>query len=126
MTRRWSLVLVGFGALLVAACGGGDDDDDSGSGTGGYGTCDLRADYGSCIEATGSPRSIADQKDGCVQASGLWSLAPCPTTAELIGCCEYTFGNRFRECFYEGTKSTDPVGYCTMSFDDGVWTPAAP
>jgi len=126
MTRRWSLVLVGFGALLVAACGGGDDDDDSGSGTGGYGTCDLRADYGSCIEATGSPRSIADQKDGCVQASGLWSLEPCPTTTELIGCCEYTFGNRFRECFYEGTKSTDPVGYCTMSFDDGVWTPAAP
>jgi len=125
MTRLRSLVLVGVAVLAFAACGGGDDDD-SGGGTGGYGTCDLRAELGSCIEATGSPRSIADQKAGCLEHSGLWSTQPCPSTPELVGCCDYTFGNRFRECFYAGAKNTDPVSYCTTSFDDGVWTPAAP
>ena len=117
---------LGVAVFLVGACGGGDDDDDTSGGTGGYGTCDLRSKFGSCIEATGSPRSIADQKTGCLDAGGLWSTEPCPTTAELVGCCEYTFGNAFRECFYEGSKNTDPVGYCATTFDDGVWTPAEP
>ena len=112
-----------LGVLVLAACGSGGDDDDDGGGTGGYGTCDLRMEYGSCIEATGSPRSIVDQKAGCLDAGGLWSTSPCPAADDSIGCCTYTFGNSFRECFYDGATNTDPVGYCAM-FDDGVWTPA--
>ena len=116
---RRTVVLVGV--LVLSACGGGDDDDDGG-GTGGYGTCDLRVQHSSCIEATGSPASIAEQKEGCLDANGVWSTSPCPAADDLIGCCEYTFGNSFRECVYEGTTK-DPVAYCAM-FDDGVWTPA--
>jgi hypothetical protein len=120
--RYWGLL-----ALLASAlsCGSGDDDSGSG-GTGGYGTCDLRTLQETCIEATGSPRSIADQKTGCLDHDGSWSTEPCPSTPELIGCCQYTFGNKFRECFYDGTPQTDPEGYCTDQsiWSDGVWTPA--
>jgi hypothetical protein len=122
LKHAWGLALV---VAAFVGCGGGDDDDDSG-GTGGYGTCDLREVQHTCIEATGSSRSIVDQKKGCLDATGTWSTDPCPDVTELIGCCEYTFGNRFRECFYDGTSRADPKAYCesTDLWDDGVWTPA--
>jgi hypothetical protein len=123
--RALRIAALGCVSLLAfAACGGGDDDAASTSGT--YGTCDLRSVQETCIEATGSAPSIVDQKNGCLQAKGAWSTNACPTTAELIGCCTYTFGNKYRECFYQGTPQTDPVGYCLdkSHWPDGVWTPA--
>jgi hypothetical protein len=116
---------LGLTLLVTAflACSGGDDDDESG-GTGGYGTCDRRAQAHSCIEITASPRNVANQKDGCLDADGSWSTTPCPDADDLIGCCEYTFGNRFRECFYAGAATADPEAACLAMFDDAVWTPA--
>jgi len=114
-------------ASAAVGCGAGDDDSTD-SPPANYGTCDRRAQVESCIEATGSPRSILDQKDGCLAAKGSWSTSACPSTPELIGCCEYTLGNRFRECFYQGVAITDPEMYCLGQsfFTDGVWTPASP
>jgi hypothetical protein len=114
------LVVVFFG------CGGGDDDDGA-SGATGYRTCDRRAQTHTCIEMTGSPQNVANQEDGCLEADGSWSTSACPETNELIGCCEYTFGNRFRECFYAGAATADPEATCLDNdvFDDGVWTPAS-
>jgi hypothetical protein len=115
-----ALGVVLFGVALTACSG---DDDDS-SGAGGYGTCDLRETRHTCIEATGSPRSIVDQKSGCLDSSGEWSTNACPDAVDLVGCCEYTFGNSFRECFYAGAATADPEAACLGMFDDGVWTPS--
>jgi len=114
-------VLLGV-AAFSGGCGGGDDDDTDRMG--GYGTCDLRAVSGTCIETTASPQDIANQKAGCLDTGALWSVEPCPATPELVGCCEYTFGNEFRECFYEGSRHSDPVQYCATTVDGGVWTAA--
>jgi hypothetical protein len=105
--------------LCLAACGGSDEKDSDPAPT--YGTCDLRAEHHSCIEETAPARTIADQHAGCDDAGGIWSEDACPAD-ELIGCCTYTFGNEFRECFYPGSEGNDPEGYCA-SWDDGVWTP---
>ncbi|HVJ15564.1 MAG TPA: hypothetical protein VM686_08985 [Polyangiaceae bacterium] len=75
----------------------------------------------SCIESTGPRASLENQEEGCTDAGGTWSTATCPEQM-LIGCCSYTFGLEFRECFYEGTASTDPEAYCTTMWDDGVWS----
>ncbi|HTQ07238.1 MAG TPA: hypothetical protein VMI54_25450 [Polyangiaceae bacterium] len=111
-------------ALTLAACGGGDDDSSSPSAT--FGVCDLRTLQETCIEVTGTPNQLVSEKSACEQAPGTWSSNRCPTTPDLIGCCDYTFGEKFHECFYQGTPRTDPVDYCTnsMLWSDGVWTPA--
>src|SRR5262250_1105442 len=102
-------------SLGVVACGGGDDSSGDGGAT--HGTCDLRSVGFSCIERSGTPAGIEDQKSGCLDAGGLWSNDPCPTE-DLVGCCDYTFGDPYHECFYTGI-TRDPVAYCMM-WDDGV------
>jgi hypothetical protein len=118
------LILVGSVGIVATACG---DDGDDGEGGGGdmLGTCDRRDSAFHCIERRGAPAAIEDQEDGCDQAGGSWSNEPCPSE-DLVGCCEYTFGDRYRECFYVGTAVDDPEGYCTgmAGFEDAVWTPA--
>ncbi len=111
-------------AFVFAGCGGGDDDSSTPAPT--YGVCDLRTLQETCIEVNGSARDIVNEQSACAKAPGTWSSNPCPTTPDLIGCCDYTFGDKFHECFYQGTPQTDPVGYCTstMLWSDGVWTPA--
>src|SRR5262245_5275892 len=99
--------------VLAASCGGADSAN--------YGTCDMPA-MSKCIESTGPTPSIRNQQTGCADAGGSWSSDPCPT-ANLIGCCTYTFGLKFRECFYTGAATTNPETYCTSTWDDGVWTP---
>ena len=123
MNRVALLLLVGCGTL---ACGGDDDGDDSGAGgsssnAGTFGTCDLKSVRQSCIESTGPRASIENQQEGCLDAGGSWTTSECPDDM-LLGCCSYTFGLEFRECFYEGTASSDPEAYCA-TWDDGVWTP---
>jgi hypothetical protein len=117
-----ALACVGL-ALVFAGCGGGDDD--SGAPQPTSGTCDLRARQETCIEVSGTAPSIANEKNGCAMY-GTWSSDPCPMTADLIGCCTYTFGSKFHECFYSGTPQKDPEAYCTDTalWSDGVWTPA--
>jgi hypothetical protein len=111
MNRSAGLLLLVF---LGSSCGGS-----GGSAT--YGTCDMPA-TSKCIESTGPAPSIGNQRTGCADAGGSWSSDPCPT-ANLVGCCSYTFGLQFRECFYTGAGTTNPEIYCTMTWDDGVWTP---
>jgi hypothetical protein len=104
--------------FVVTACG----DDDEGESTPALGTCDRRVGNDSCIELhDASGIDMSNQEEVCLDANGNWSNDPCPTE-ELVGCCEYTFGNQFRECFYAGAVA-DHVAYC-MTWDDGVWTPA--
>ena len=121
-------LLLGTG---MTACGGNDDessDEDGNGGSGGsgnptpmLGTCDLRSVSSSCIELhEASAIDMENQENGCLNANGGWSNDVCPTE-ELVGCCEYTFGNDFRECFYVGV-TRDPVVYCADF--EGVWTPA--
>jgi hypothetical protein len=114
-------VLVGSVALVATACG----DDDEGGSSETLGTCDRRDTDFHCIERRGTPAAIEDQEDGCDQAGGTWSDEPCPSE-DLVGCCEYTFGDRYRECFYVGTSVPDPEDRClsTEEFEDAVWTPA--
>jgi len=116
MHRFGPLVL----ALFITACGG-DDDESEDENPGNFGTCDLRAVRSSCIESTGPSASIENQIEGCADAGGTWTTGTCPDEA-LIGCCSYTFGLEFRECFYEGTASMDPEAYCA-TWEDGVWVP---
>jgi hypothetical protein len=108
--------------VFSTACGS-DDENDSGPH---QGTCDLRSVDFHCIERKGTAPAIADQKDACLEAGGGWSSERCPATAELIGCCEYVYGDEFRECFYEGT-TRDAEAYCADSRFEGtgVWTPAS-
>jgi hypothetical protein len=116
--RVFGLVLALFCMAFATACG----DDDEGESTPALGTCDRRDSNRSCIELhAASSADLSNNEEGCLGANGAWSNAPCPTE-ELVGCCEYTFGNEFRECFYTGVAG-DPVAYC-MTWDDGVWTPA--
>jgi hypothetical protein len=122
--RVLAAAIVLFGA---ASCGGGDDDDEASDGATKPGTCDLRELQGTCIETLNAPtRFLLDQQQACLDNMATWSREVCPETTELIGCCEYTFGNAFRECFYQGTSRSDPEAYClsTDLWSDGVWTPA--
>lgn len=110
------LLACALGALLTA-CG-----DDEGGETPERGTCDLRDVDSYCIELHGANSTNLDaQEDACLDAGGSWSNDECPTEL-LVGCCDYTLGNDFHQCFYEGT-ARDPEAYCMM-FDDGVYTPA--
>ena len=107
-------------AVVVIACG-----EDETEQTPALGTCDLRSVQSTCIEIHDASSSDLDnQEEGCVDGGGDWSNDACPTEA-LVGCCEYEFGNSFRECFYVGS-STDGEAYCQMSIFEGtgVWTPA--
>jgi len=106
-------------SLSLAACGSGDDDD--GDTTPALGTCDVRSRSHSCIELqNANARNLESQESGCLDTGGTWSNAECPVE-ERLGCCEYTFGSHFRECFYTGI-TRDYEAYCAM-FDDSVWTP---
>ena len=105
----------------VAATACGDDDDDGG--TPAVGTCDLRMESHSCLELHGaSAIDFENQKDGCIENGGAWSTDPCPVN-DLVGCCDYTFGNTFHECAYTGVEG-DPEALCTGDPVHGVWTPA--
>jgi hypothetical protein len=116
--RQLGVALALHCLFVVTACG----DDGEGESTPSLGTCDRRAGNNGCIELhDASGIDMSNQEEGCLNANSDWSNDPCPTE-ELVGCCEYTFGNEFRECFYTGV-ATDPVLYC-MSWDDGVWTPS--
>ena len=118
------LFFVGSLGCCVAACG--DDGDDDGGGASALGTCNRNDTEFHCIERRGTAAAIADQEEGCDRVGGEWSNEPCPEE-DLVGCCEYTFGDPFRECFYVGTDIADPEGYCTgtAGFEDPVWTPAS-
>jgi hypothetical protein len=95
----------------------------SGGSTADVGTCDLRSVSQSCIELhDASAIDLQNQEEGCLDAGGIWTNLECPTD-ELVGCCDYEFGNTFHECFYTGI-ARDPVAYCTGTVD-GVWTPAS-
>src|SRR5262245_61541729 len=95
-------------AAGVPACGS----DDEGKSGATHGTCDLRNDHFSCIERNGTAAAIEDQKQGCLDAGGSWSNDPCPSE-DLVGCCSYTFGDEFHECFYVGSTVDGPT-YCAM------------
>ena len=113
--RKLSFVLL---LALAAACDDGSSEpEEESSGT--YGTCDLRAVQSTCIESTGPAPSIANQETGCLDAGGSWSESPCPDAD--VGCCTYTFGLDFRECWYTGTANQDPAASCAQF--DGTWTP---
>ena len=102
---------------MASACGEEEEE-----GTPAIGTCDRRSIAYACIELhDASPADLANQEEGCADASGAWSNDAC-SNDDLVGCCEYTFGNEFRECFYTGI-TRDPVAYCADF--DGVWTPAS-
>jgi hypothetical protein len=104
--------------VMTSACGEDEEEEQMH----GFGTCDLRNVSPSCIERHGAtPTELASQEEACVDAGGDWSNDSCPND-DLVGCCEYTFGDEFRECFYTGT-TRDPVAYCADF--DGVWTPAS-
>lgn len=106
-------------SLSLAACG--SDDEDDGDATPALGTCDLRSTRHTCIELKdATARNLEAQEDGCLDGGGTWSNAECPV-AERLGCCEYTFGSDFRECFYVGITA-DYEAYCA-NFDDSAWTP---
>jgi hypothetical protein len=113
--------------LSSAGCSGDSDGDDGAGGGGGgqtpaLGTCDLRSLSLSCIELhDASAIDLVNQEEGCVEHGGDWSNDAC-SSDDLVGCCEYTFGNEFRECFYTGI-ARDPVAYCADTVS-GVWTPA--
>jgi hypothetical protein len=105
-------------ALATSACG----DDDGGAETPPLGTCDLRSQANSCIELhDASAADLENQEEGCFDAGGAWSNDACPTE-DLVGCCEYEFGNSFRECFYVGIMR-DPEAYCADTVS-GTWSPA--
>lgn len=123
--RQSPLVVPLLLSLIFTGCGDGGDDDDGGGANATYGTCDLRDDRHTCIEATSNARNIENQREGCLDAGGSWSDDACPTQ-ELLGCCEYTFGMEFRECFYTGTSRTDPEADCLGMFEDAEWFPAQP
>jgi hypothetical protein len=118
LATAFAVFCLGVGAI---ACSD-DDADEPGPN---HGTCDLRSVQSTCIERKGTPSAITDQKDACLGNEGSWSSDSCPTTDDLIGCCEYVYGDEFRECFYVGTTS-DPEAYCAspMFEGTGVWTPA--
>jgi len=108
--------------FAVAACGEDDEAE-----TPALGTCDRRSVQSTCIEIhDASSIDLANQEEGCLDNDGDWSNETCPTEA-LVGCCEYEFGNSFRECFYVDSTA-DGEAYCQMPIFEGtgVWTPAAP
>ena len=109
-------------SALVIACGD-DEGGENGGSTPSVGTCDLRDVAQSCIELhDASAIDLENQEEGCLDRGGVWSNDACPTE-ELVGCCDYEFGNTFHECFYTGI-TPDPVVYCSDTVD-GVWTPAS-
>jgi hypothetical protein len=124
-----SLVVAYLGCslgLFAAGCSGGSDGDDGAGGSGGetpaLGTCDLRSLSLSCIELhDASAIDLVNQEEGCLERGGDWSNDAC-SGDDLVGCCDYTRGNEFRECFYTGI-ARDPVAYCADTVS-GVWTPA--
>jgi hypothetical protein len=118
-----ALSLVGVLGLFAGGCGGDDDEDgDGGGSTPSIGTCDLSGVSQSCIEVhDASAADLENQENGCLDAGGVWTNLECPTE-DLVGCCDYEFGNTFHECFYTGI-ARDPVAYCADTVD-GVWTPA--
>jgi hypothetical protein len=97
-------------ALCLASCG------DSSA------KCDLPDNF-SCIEHSGSKDEISAWKSACSDNHGVSGSGSC-SDEDLIGCCTYTFGGTFHECFYEGFEA-DPEAYCG-TYDDGVWEPATP
>jgi hypothetical protein len=112
-------LVISFSAF-VAGCS--DDEESDGGETPSVGTCDLRAINQKCIELhDASAIDMENQEEGCLDAGGGWSNDACPAE-ELIGCCDYVFGNDFHECFYVG-YAADPIPYCETDMD-GVWTPA--
>jgi len=117
MLRVAALVLV---SVALSACGDDSTDDAAPAPT--YGTCDRITWVGGCIESTGTPINIANQKKGCEDAGGTWSSNPCPAL-DQVGCCTYTFGMDFRECWYTNSTTTDPQASCA-TMDGSVWTPA--
>lgn len=124
MRKERFLAAIGLAfSLSVFATGCGDDDGgDGGDATPSVGTCDLRSLSQSCIELhDASAADLENQEEGCLTRGGDWSNDACPTE-ELVGCCDYEFGNTFHECFYVGI-ARDPMAYC-MNDVDGVWTPA--
>jgi hypothetical protein len=110
-------------ASLLAACGGDGASETSG-------TCDFTAveTRRTCLEQSGPSPEIADQRAACVEHAGAWTSAACPENDELIGCCLYELGLRFRECFYTyPERSYDPQAVCTSATFNGVpgvWQPA--
>jgi hypothetical protein len=118
--RRLIVAVLLLWAPAVVLLGCGDDDEKGGAEA--RGTCDLRAVSHKCIELhDASSIDFENQKDGCNENDGEWSTDACPSE-ELIGCCDYEFGNTFRECFYTGITS-DYEAYCRDTVD-GVFTPA--
>jgi hypothetical protein len=121
MTKRRLAVAALLAGGLAVASGGCGDDDEAGE-TPALGTCDLRSVSHHCIELhEPSASDFENQKEGCAERDGKWSSDVCPTEA-LVGCCDYEFGNVFRECFYTGV-TTDAEMYCSETVH-GVWTPA--
>ena len=117
MKRRFIVAVLLAWGLVVATTGCGDDD--GGGETPALGTCDLRSVSYTCIELHGaSATDVDNQKAGCDENGGDWSTDACPTDQQL-GCCEYEFGNAFRECFYTGTMA-DYEYYC-IDMMDGTW-----
>jgi hypothetical protein len=122
MRKMRFLVATGI-ALCAFSTGCGDDDESDGGATPSVGTCDRRATAEQCIELhDASAIDMENQEEGCLDNGGDWSNDACPTE-ELIGCCDYVFGNSFHECFYVG-YAADPIPYCETDMD-GVWTPAS-
>ena len=117
MLRSLALLLT---AAALAACN--DESSETTTPDPTYGTCDRVALVGGCIESTGPAPSIANQKTGCEDAGGTWTSEPCPD-ADQLGCCTYTFGLDFRECWYSNTSVADPETTCA-TMDESVWTPA--
>jgi hypothetical protein len=118
-------ILLGALALvtLYPACGDGSADKttpDAVVGT--YGTCDRVMLVGGCIESTGPQPSITNQHQGCTEAGGTWSTSQCPA-ANLVGCCQYTFGLDFRECWYKNSPTTNPQASCAK-MTGSTWSPA--
>ncbi len=109
-------------ALVTTTCGGDDEERDPPPD---IGTCDLRTTRSSCIELHGgSSGDLENQEAGCLDASGEWSNAACPTS-NLLGCCDYDMGNAFHECFYQGHASSLQALETACADLDGTWTPAS-
>ena len=114
------VVLVMLSAAMTAC--GGDSKSNNNSPPATYGTCDRIALVGGCIESTGTAIDIVNQKKGCQDAGGTWTSEPCPD-ANQVGCCTYTFGMDFRECWYTSSTTADPQAACA-TMQGSVWTPA--
>jgi hypothetical protein len=123
MRLESAFVAVALVAWTLAACSDDEGkDDDSSAST--YGVCTLEdGSRRSCLESTGSPSNIENQREGCLDEGGTWSDEPCPEPADGA-CCTYTFGLEFRECVYTSAAAgSDLIAQCTTNFEDCMCTP---